>query len=84
MVDHINQIMSYCIHEEANDLRSEKTGSQIAGSITKLAMSLKDNDNSVIVSGMVQRHDNLNNKENEVNNRLVLMCKEQNIPFILT
>ena len=45
-------------------------------------MSLKENDNSVIASGIVPRHDNLNNKANEVNKRLVLMCKEQNIPFI--
>ena len=42
-----------------NDLCSEKTASQIARSITELAMSLKDNHNSVIVSGIVPRNDNL-------------------------
>ena len=45
-------------------------------------MSLKDNDNSVIVSGIVPRHDNLKNKATEINNCLLLMCKERNIPFI--
>ena len=52
-----------------------KTPSQIARSFTELAMSLKDNDNSVIVSGIVPRNDNLKNKVAEVNNRLLLMRK---------
>ena len=42
-------------------------------------MLLKDNDNSVIVSGIVPRHDNFDYRANEINNRLVLMCKEQKI-----
>ena len=45
-------------------------------------MPLKDNGNSVIVSGIVSRHDNLKNKATEVNNRLLLMCKERKTPFI--
>ena len=61
------------LHTGTNDFRSEKTASQIARSITELATSLKDNDNSVIVSGIVPRNDNLNNKATEVNNRLLLM-----------
>ena len=61
---------------------SEKTVSQIVRSIAELAMTVKDNDNSVIVSGIVPRNDNLNNKATEVNNRLLLMCKERKIPFI--
>ena len=70
------------LHTRTNDLRSEKTASQITRSITELAMSLKDNDNSVIVSGIVPRNDNLNNKATEVNNRFLLMCKERKIPFV--
>ena len=61
---------------------SEKTARQIARSITELAMTLKDNDNSVIVSDIVTRNDNLNNQATEVNNFLLLMCKERKIPFI--
>ena len=70
------------LHTGTNDLRSEKTASQIARSITELTMLLKDNDNSVIVSGIVPRNGNLNNKATEVNNCFSLMCKEQKIPFI--
>ena len=69
------------LHTGTNDFRSEKTASQIARSVTEIAMSLKDNDNSVIVSGIVPRHDNLNNKATEVSNRLLLICKERKILF---
>ena len=44
-------------------------------------MPLKDNHNSVIVSGIVPRNDNLNTKTTEINNRLLLMWKERTIPF---
>ena len=70
------------LHTGKNDLRSEKTASQIARSITELAMLLKDNDNSVVVSGIVPRHDNPNDEATKVNSRLLLMCKKQKIPFI--
>ena len=65
------------LYTGTNDLRSEKIARLIARSITELTMSLKDNDNSVIVSGIVPRNDNLNNKASEVNNRSLLMCKER-------
>ena len=69
------------LHTGTNDFRSEKIASQIARSVTEIAMSLKDNDNSVIVSGIVPRHDKLNNKATEVSNRLLLICKERKILF---
>ena len=68
MADHVKPIIrddkpDHVIpHTGTNDPRSEKTSSQIARSITELAMSLKDNDNSVIGPGIVPRNDNLNNK----------------------
>ena len=70
------------LHVGTNDLRTEKTASQIANSIMDLTTSLKNNGNLVIVSGIVPRFDKLNNKATEVNNYLVLMCEERNIPFI--
>ena len=88
MVDHVKPtIRDYkpdhiILHTGTNDFCSEKTASQIARSITELATSLKDNDNSVIVSGIVPRNDSLNNKATEVNNCLLLMCKERKISFI--
>ena len=65
------------LYTGTNDLRSDKIASLIARSIAELTMSLKDNDNSVIVSRIVPRNDNLNNKASEVNNRSLLMCKER-------
>ena len=88
MVDHVKPTIRedkpdhVILHTGVNDLRSEKTASQIARSITELAMSLKDKDNSVIVSGIVPRNDNLNNRATENNNNLLLMCKERKFPFI--
>ena len=88
IVDHVKPTLRddkpdhIILHAGTNDLRTEKTSSQIAKSIIDLTTSLKNSGNSVIVSGIVPRFDNLNNKATEVNSRLVLMCAERNIPFI--
>ena len=42
--------------------------------ITELAMPLESVENSIIVSRIIPRFDNLNNKLNEVSNRLALIC----------
>ena len=70
------------LHAGTNDLRTENTASQIAKATIDLATSLKNDGNTVTVSGIVPRLDELNNKANEVNRRLVLMCKEKNISFL--
>ena len=88
MVDHVKPTLRddkpghIILHTGTNDLRSEKTSSNIAKSIIDLAMSLKSSGSSVIVSGIVPRFDNLNNKASEVNNRLALMCKDRKVPFV--
>ena len=88
MVDHLKPAIRNdkpdhaIVHTGTNDLDSEKTVSHIAWSIIELATLLKDNDNSVTISGCVPRHHNLNNKATEVNNCLLLISKERNIPFI--
>ena len=85
MVDHVKPTLRddkpdhIILHTGTNDLRSEKTSSNIAKSIVDLAMSLKSSGSSVIVSGIVPRFDNLNNKASEVNNRLALMCKDRKV-----
>ena len=82
MVDHVIPTMRndkpdhFILRTETNVLCNEKTASQIARSITELAISLKDNDNSVVVSGIVTRHVNLGNKAIEVNNCFFLMCNK--------
>ena len=70
------------LHAGTSDLRTENTASQIAKATIDLATSLKNDDNTVTVSGIVPRLDDLNNKANEVNRCLVLMCKERNISFL--
>ena len=63
-------------------LNSERTASQIARSIIELVLSLKSKDNKTLVSLIVPRNENLNNKASEVNCRLVHMCADRNIPYI--
>ena len=65
------------------DLRTENTASQIAKTTTDLATSLKNKGNTVTVPGIVPRLDQLDDKVNEVNHRLVLMRKERNISLLL-
>ena len=69
------------LHTGTNDLRTENTSSQIAKATIDLATSLKNDGNTVTVSGIVPRLDDLN-KENKLNLRPVLMCKERNILFL--
>ena len=70
------------LHVGTNDLNSERTASQIAKSIIDLGQSLKTDTNTITISLIVPRYDNLNNKASEVNGRLVNMCKERNISYI--
>ena len=70
------------LHADTNDLRTEYTASQIAKATIDLVTSLKNDGNTVTVAGIVPRLDELSNKANELNRRLVLMCKERNISFL--
>ena len=70
------------LHVGTNDLKTERTASQIAKSIIDLSISLKKNGNMIAVSGIVPRLDELNNKAAEVNNRLELMRKKRGLPYI--
>ena len=80
--NHIKNPDHIILHAGTNDLRTENTASQIAKATIDLATSLKNDDNTVTVSGIVPRLGDLDNKANEVNRRLVLMCKERNISFL--
>ena len=81
MTDHVKPTLRYInldhivLHAGTNDLIAENTASQIVKATTDLATSLKNDSNTVTESGIVQRLDELNNKANEVNRQLVLMCK---------
>ena len=83
MTDHVKPTLRdinpdhIVLHAGTNDLRTENTASQIAKATIDLAASLKNDGNTVTVSRIIQRLDKLNNKANEVNRRLLLMCKER-------
>ena len=70
------------LHVGTNDLTTEKTANQISRSIIELGALLKKDTNTVSTSAIVPRSDELDSKTTEVNNRLVLMCQERNIPFL--
>ena len=90
MTDHVKPTLrdinpdNIILHAGTNDLRTENTASQIAKAIIDLATSLKNDDNTVTMSitVIVARLGDSNNKANEVNCRLVVMCNERNISFL--
>ena len=65
-----------------NDLNSAKASSQISKSILDLANSLKNETNTIHVSLIVPRNENLNNKVTEVNTHLINMCQQQSTKII--
>ena len=70
------------LHAGTNGLRTENTAIQSEKATINLVASLKDDDNTVTVSGINPRLDDLKNKADEANRRLVLMSKEKNISFL--
>ena len=70
------------LHVGTNDLKTERTASQIAESMIDLTISLKNNGNMIAVSGIVASLDELNNKAAKVNNRLELIGKQRRSPYI--
>ena len=65
-----------------NDLNTKRAAIQIGKSIIDLCQSLKTDANTITVSFIVPSYDNLYNITNEVNGRLINMCKERNILHI--
>ena len=88
MTDHVKPTLRdinpdhIVLHAGVNNLRTENTASQIAKTTTDLGVFLKNDGNTATVFGIVPRLDEFSNKANEVNRRLVLMCKERNISFL--
>ena len=87
MTDHVKPTLQdinlnhIVLHAGTDDLRTEYTAHQIAKATMDLVTSLKNDDNTLTVSGIVPRLDNSNSNTNEMNLCLVLMCKERNISF---
>ena len=81
MSDYITPSLKYkpdviILHCGTNDLRSEKSTEDIATEIINLAKRMKSDNNDIIISGLVERNDILNDKGREVNNLLKSRCSE--------
>ena len=61
---------------------SSKTASQISRPVIDVTLSLKSETNTVRISKIVSRKGRLNNKAQEINNRLINICDERNITFV--
>ena len=70
------------IHSGTNDLKSDISPEEIAKDIIKLTTSCKTQTNKVILSSIVPRYDNLNEKATRVNKCLKKECEARNICFI--
>ena len=88
MYDHVKPTIrefnpnNIILHVGTNELKSSKTASQISRSVIDLALSLKTEANAVMMLLIVPQKNNLNNKAQEVNSRLINMCGERDIAFI--
>ena len=88
MVDHVKPTLRdfdpdwIILHVGTNDLNSSNTASQIAKSLIDVANSIKTYKNHIVISLIVPRNDGLNNKANEVNSRLKLMCIDRGFRYI--
>ena len=72
----------YLLHVGTNDLSSSKSPEQISMDILNLANSLKLDNNTVIVSGIVPRDDENKKKADEVNIILEELCNANNVGMI--
>ena len=86
--DHVKPILRnndaehVILHIGTNDLRSDKTPSQICDDIIVLANSIRNNNITVSISSIVQRNDGLNEKVLAVNEILADICDKADIKFI--
>ena len=70
------------IHSGTNDLKSNKDAAEIATDIIKLANNAKTDTNAVTISGIIPRHDGLNEKATKVNDFLKIKTNIYNLGFI--
>ena len=70
------------IHSGTNDLKSDSSLEEIARDIINLTASCKTQTNKVILSSIVRRYDNLNEKATRVNKCLKRECEARNVCFI--
>ena len=62
------------LHTGSNDLPTPKTAEEISDVIIKLALELKTEENDIIVSDIIGRNDEHNEKGMRVNGLLKIKC----------
>lgn len=72
----------FILHTGSNDLRKNKSPREIADGIVNLATKIKTSNNDVIVSGIIERCDDLNSKAKKVNELLINKCSMLDIYFL--
>ena len=73
----------FVLHTGANDFRDEEDDNEIAKSIFGLAKTLKADENTVYVSGIIKRDDEkMNARISNVDKVLKEFCGEADFPFI--
>ena len=60
-------------HVGTNDLRDLKAATEIAKEIVELAIDMKTEKNDIMISGIIPRRDNLNEKAMEVSSLITQM-----------
>ena len=71
------------LHVGTNSLRGNTSEIQIAQDIVDLAVNLKTDENKILVSGIIARRDNLNEKAEKVNDFLRVKCAQFKLPFMI-
>ena len=66
----------------SNNLREADSAQQQAQNIINLATSLKTEKNEIAISSILQRRDQLQEKAQQVNDFLLIKCRELGIPYI--
>ena len=70
------------IHCGTNDLCENTPPSEIATQIINVGQSVKDDNNTVVISELVPRGDELNERAKQVNAELKAQCRTKEIPLI--
>ena len=70
------------LHAGTNDLKLTKSPEDISDDIIKLALDMKTDVNEVIVSGIIKRDDEHNEKGRKVNDFVIIECAKYALCFL--
>ena len=70
------------LHCGTNSLRDEESAEKIASDIADLAAKMKSDENEVVVSSIICRGDNLNEKAEKVNSTLLSLCQGLHLGYL--